>query len=425
MPVGRRYIGLALAAALLSAGCGRGPTPGAPLPSSMAAAVSTSVATSSNTSAPRRPGEGIAQSIATTILGPQPTNVLLIGNNARDASSPLTPGQADLLFVVHVDPAKHQVVFISIPRNVLVAMPGWRDPVPKIKGAFFMGGPQLAMREVSRLIGMPVTHYVVADFAGFVQAIDDVGGLTIDVQQRIYDPTHSHAVFNPGVQHMDGAQVLAYVRVRQNGVSNNYRVNDFQRMSAAYGVLSALRQQALSHLSPSEVLKLLVLWHQDVSTNLSQAAIAALALGSLHASFVHVTVGTLADSMVLPPTALPGANAEGFIDGAYYDLLIPAEILSELAPYGSIHPSTGMPPLPAPGTVRVLVGGGSKATVSALTAAGIHAALGSLPASGGATQVLYPAGDLPAAEVVGRALGQGNEQLVPADVATIELEPGN
>ncbi len=374
--------------------------------------------------AQRRPGEGITASLATTVLGPQPTNVLLIGNNARNASSPLTPGQADLLFVVHIDPVKHQVAFISIPRNVMVAMPGWRDPVPKIKGAFFMGGPQLAMREVSRLVGMPVTRYVVADFSGFAQAINDVGGLTIDVRQRIYDPTHSHAIFNPGVQHLDGAQVLAYVRVRQNEASDSYRVNDFQRMSAAYGVLSALRQQALSHLSPSEVLKLLALWHQAVATNLSQATMAALALASLHASFVHVTVGTLADSMVLPPTSLPGVNAEGFIDGAYYDVLTPTQILSALSRYGSTDPSTGLPPLPAPSTVRVLVGGGASTAASALTVAGIHATLAPLPASTGATQVLYPAGDLPAAELVGRIIGQGNEQLKPADVATIELEPG-
>jgi LCP family protein required for cell wall assembly len=373
----------------------------------------------------RRPGEPVAQSIATAVLGPQPTNILLIGNNARDAASPLTPGQADLLFVVHIDPAQRQVVFISIPRNVMVALPRWRDPVPKIKGAFFMGGPALAMRAVSRLLGMPVRYYVVADFAGFVQAINDVGGLTIDVRQPIYDPSHSGAVFQPGVQHMDGAQVLAYVRVRQNEASTDYRVNDFQRMDAAFGVLAALRAQVFSHLGPQEVLRLLHLWRQDVATNLSGGTIAALALAALHARFAHVTVGSLADSMVLPSTALPGVNAEGAIEGSYYDIVTPAEIEAELAPYGSSHPYTGLPPLPAADTVTAEVGGGSAATVSALQAAGVHAVLGPLPASPGPTQVLYPSGELPAAEVVGRALGQGNEELVPAPVTTVEVEPGN
>ncbi len=373
----------------------------------------------------RGPGEPVAQSIATAVLGRQPTNILLIGNNARNAAHPLTPGQADLLFVVHIDPARRQVVFISIPRNVMVALPGWRDPVPKIKGAFFMGGPALAMREVSRLLGMSVHDYVVADFAGFVQAINAVGGLTIDVQQPIYDPSHSGAVFQPGTQHMDGAQVLAYVRVRQNEASNDYRVNDFQRQAAAYGVLAALRAQIFGRVAPEEVLRLLDLWRHDVATNLSDSTIAVLALASLHAHFVHVTVGSLADSMVLPTTALPGVNAEGSIEGSYYDIVTPAQIAAQLAPYGSSHPSTGLPPLPAPGTVALEVGGDSTAALSELRAAGIHAAMAPLPASGGPTQVLYPPADLSAAEVVGRALGQGNEELVPSPVATIEVEPGD
>lgn len=373
----------------------------------------------------RQAGEGVTQALATSILGPQATNILLIGNNARGAESPLTPGQADLLFVIHVDPVKHEVAFISIPRNTLVALPHWNDPVPKIKGAFFMGGPALAMRKVSALTGLPIRYYVVADFAGFAQAINDVGGLTVDVRQPIDDPTHSGAVFQAGVQHMDGAQVLAYVRVRQNAAGNTYRTNDFQRMDAAYGVLAALKAQALSHLSPGEVLNLLTLWRRDVATNLGQATVAALALGALHASWSHVTVGTLADSMVLPPTALPGVNLEGAIEGAYYDIVTPAQIMAALAPFGSRDPSTGLPALPPPGAVQVLVGGGDSAMIAELQAAGIRASAGQLSASGGATLVLYPAGQLPAAEVVGRALGQSNEELVPAAVPTVEVEPGN
>lgn len=368
-----------------------------------------------------------ASAVRKTIAQSVPSmNILLIGNNARNASSPLTPGQADLMFVVHIVPAQHQVVFISIPRNLLVAMPNWNDPAPMIKGAFFMGGPKLAMQEASTVLGMPVTHYVVADFGGFVQAINAIGGLTVDVEQPIYDPTHSGAVFSAGVHHMNGEQLLAYIRVRQNQASSNYRVNDFQRMDAAYGVMSSVRQQVLANMGPTELIKLLTVWREDVATNLSTATITELALSSLHASFVHITLGTLADSMYLEPTTIPGVNVKGTIVGGSYDILSSAQLLSQLAPYGSTNPTTGLPPLPAPGDVSVIVGGDSQITMSALTAAGIHATFGSsIPDSGGATLVLYPAGDLSAAEVVGQALGQSNEELQQANVASIEVEPGN
>ncbi len=373
----------------------------------------------------RQPGEGVLPSVATTILGSRPTNVLLIGNNARNAKSPLTPGQADLIFVVHFDPVKHEVVLISIPRNVLVAYPNWRDPIPKVKSAFYMGGPQLAMQTVSKLIGMPVTKYVVTDFTSFAQAINAVGGLTVDVQAPIYDPIHSHAVFKAGVQHMNGAQVLAYIRVRQNQAGNGYRVNDFQRMSAAFGILTSLKHQVLAHLSPGEISNLLSLWTKDVATNLSQTQIAALAASSLHAQLVHVTVGEISDSMQLPTTPLPGINLEGGIEGAYYDVLTPQEIERVLGPYGATNPSTGLPPLPPRSSVHVVVGAGGQPLLARLQKAGIQATMGNVPASGGATLILYPQGELEAAMVVGRAVGQSNEQLQPANVPSIEVEPGS
>lgn len=69
------------------------------------------------------------------------TNILLIGNNARNPSNPLAigqgGGQADIMMIAHIDPQKHQVVLISIPRDLLFAMPQYSVPIPKIKSLFF------------------------------------------------------------------------------------------------------------------------------------------------------------------------------------------------------------------------------------------------------------------------------------------------
>lgn len=383
-------------------------------------------ARASTTLRPGRPGgirAGLERAVAVAVLGSRPTNILLIGNNARDASSPLTPGQADLLFVVQVNQVRRRIVFISVPRDTLVAYPGWRDPVPKIKSAFFMGGPGLAMRAVARLTGLPIDGYVVADFKGFAAAIDAVGGVTLTIRQPIYDPLHSGAVFHPGRQHLNGPEVLAYIRVRQNTAAPGYRVSDFQRMGAAFAVLRALKHQVFARLSPGEIGDLLGIWRRDVATDLSEPELLALGMTALHARFVHVTLGGPADSMVLPTTALPGANAENAIEGAYYDVISSAQIERALRAFGARGATTGLPNLPAPPSVRVATD--NAAIRGRLRAAGFQVRARPLGAAPGTTEVLYPPGELAAAEAVGQAVGQGTEVLRPsARAGVIEVLAG-
>jgi len=95
-------------------------------------------------------GLPVARQAAGTItarlaLGSAPLNLLLIANNARGvaADQPLglgnAAGQADTIILAHIDPASHTIYAIPIPRDALIAQPGWNDLVPKIKTLFFMG----------------------------------------------------------------------------------------------------------------------------------------------------------------------------------------------------------------------------------------------------------------------------------------------
>lgn len=366
----------------------------------------------------------IKTDLSTGVLGSQPVNILLIGNNARNATSPLTPGQADLIIVAHVEPLQHKVVLITVPRNVMVAYPGYRDTIPKLKSSFLMGGPALAVRSVSRVLGMPIQFYVVSDFQGFVDAINAIGGVTVDIPCRIYDPQHSHAVFNPGVQLLNGTQALAYIRVRQNLAGSGCRVNDFQRMSVAVNFIKLVEAQAVKNLSPGEVLNLMGTWNKDVATNLNPVQEAAIAAVADHATITHVTVGALGDSMQIRATTFAGLNQEGAISGAYYDIVTPQEILSAVGPYGAKNPTTGLPPLPAPSTLSVFLtnDGGGKLSAAQLQKSGITTHLSNLvPPSTGLTEVIYPPGELLQAMVVGRALGYSDEILAQGNVPALEV----
>ncbi len=123
--------------------------------------------------------------------------------------------------------------------------------MPKIKETLFLGltegpaqGPELAMQVVSHFTGLLVNAYIATDFQGFIDAVDAVGCVNIDIPARIYDPLHSKADFEPGVHCLSGPWVLAFIRVRQN-TANSYRTTDFQRMDAESQVLCALKGKLL------------------------------------------------------------------------------------------------------------------------------------------------------------------------------------
>lgn len=366
----------------------------------------------------RQSGESVGESVTTTMTrvlqGGRQENVLLIGNNARHADTPLAPGQADLLYVLHFVPAHHEVVIISIPRDTMVAYPGWQDPIPKIKSALLMGGPGLEMKSVSKLTGMPIDGYIEADFAGFAAAIDAVGGVYLNIPGRVYDPTFSGANFYPGYQHIDGTQALAYVRVRQNQVGNGLRVNSFQRQDAGVEIMDALKKQVLSHESVGELTHLVSVLRRDFATNLSMPHLVGLLAAADRAKLQAIAIGHPRDSMVITTTAVLGVNTTGEITGAYYDILNPAEIERTLAPYGAHHATTGIAPLPPPGAISVDVSDNAMGLqyASLLRRDRCHVTLGA-PASSGQVVISYPMGRLPAAEVVGRIIGEGNEIVTP------------
>ncbi len=151
-------------------------------------------ANTSNSTAPVKSNLSIGQRISENLLHINKTmNVLLIANNARNATSPLSlgtaAGQADIILIAHIDPTTHKITLISVPRDTLIAMPQYDIPIPKIKSAFNIGlnespdmGPKLEIKAVSQLTGLPISYWIVTDFQGFIDAVNAVGGIQVNVQ---------------------------------------------------------------------------------------------------------------------------------------------------------------------------------------------------------------------------------------------------
>ncbi len=142
---------------------------------------------------------------------PHKVNILVMGVDERSDDV----GRSDTMFVVTVDTGTKEVSLLSIPRDTRVKIPGYGWD--KINHAYAEGGHKLSKRAVEDLLGIPLDYYAIINFAAFNKIVDAVGGVTIDVEKRMYyeDPYDNLLIdLKPGLQKMDGRTAIKYVRYR-------------------------------------------------------------------------------------------------------------------------------------------------------------------------------------------------------------------
>lgn len=146
-------------------------------------------------------------------------NVLVMGTDYGDSEADKDePKRTDAMLLLSVDPEKKQVAVLSIPRDTKVILSGHRDP-QKINAAYAFGGVMLAKQTVANLLGVPVTHYALADWQAFSKVVDIIGGVDIMVEHDMkYDDPYAdlHIDIKKGFQHLDGKLSGEYVRYRSD-----------------------------------------------------------------------------------------------------------------------------------------------------------------------------------------------------------------
>jgi polyisoprenyl-teichoic acid--peptidoglycan teichoic acid transferase len=177
------------------------------------------------------PGTTSVLSKQNALLLSSGTNILLIGtdHSTNGQAGRSADQHADSMMLLRTDPSRHRLVYLSIPRDLRASIPGYGQQ--KINAAMQLGGPKLAVQTADQLFGpgLQVNHVVVVDFGAFMQLIDAVGGIDVDVPQNIlsnrFDCPYSTSTrcsqwegwrFHKGVQHMDGHRALIYSRIREN-----------------------------------------------------------------------------------------------------------------------------------------------------------------------------------------------------------------
>jgi LCP family protein required for cell wall assembly len=145
--------------------------------------------------------------------GKKQVNLLVLGIDDGQGGQ----GRSDTMILAHVDTVARRITALSIPRDTRVTL---GDGISvKINAAHARGGPKLAAEVVSQLTGLPVDGTLATDFGGFGKLVDLVGGIDLDVEQAMdYDDDwgNLHIHLKPGLQHLDGARAIQYVRYRKS-----------------------------------------------------------------------------------------------------------------------------------------------------------------------------------------------------------------
>jgi len=209
----------------------------------------------------------------------EPTTVLLLGTDVvyndgpgKKADSAAFSGRSDTILVARLDPIRNSITVLQIPRDTQVHISGYGTQ--KVNAANAIGGPLAARHVVSELLGLPINHFVVLNVQGLVKAVDEVGGVTVQVPKRMQymDWTAKLKIdLEPGWHTLTGNQSMGFVRYRHDALGDIGRVQR-QELFMRAAMDKALNPESWSHLP-----KLMDLSRQFVYTDMNEGDLLRLA----------------------------------------------------------------------------------------------------------------------------------------------------
>jgi LCP family protein required for cell wall assembly len=162
--------------------------------------------------------------------------IMIIGSDKRNQEISGKYGLSDTTMLLRLDPDRHAIALLSLPRDLKVSIPG--VGTDKLNAAYSLGGPRLTAQTVKQITGLEINHLVNVDFTGFARAVNAIGCVYIDVDRRYYIAPNtgtSEINLQPGYQALCGFDALSFVRYRHtdNDIVRSARQQSFLREARA------------------------------------------------------------------------------------------------------------------------------------------------------------------------------------------------
>ena len=223
------------------------------------------------------------------------TNVLLLGqgDSGHDGLN-LT----DTIMVASIDPKRTQsMVLLSLPRDLYLLNTermgkgrlnsmyrDFRSFMRFERGMDEEEATEETLKElaaeVGRKLNMDIDHTIKVDFIGFVKAVDEIGGVDLEVPYDIVDTeypdeNYGYETFeiSEGMQHLDGETALKYARSR-------HTTSDFGRSARQQQLLGAISGKAKEvglTKDPKKLISIARIISEHMETTLSLSELVGLA----------------------------------------------------------------------------------------------------------------------------------------------------
>ena len=204
-------------------------------------------------------------------------NIIILGcdevfpqDNSQNGEA-LWKGRSDTIAVLSCNPKKNTLSILNIPRDTKVKIPGYG--IEKINFLNAADGPQFAKKYLEKILNIRIQHYVVINLHGINKIIDEIGGIYIDVPQRMqYNDNTAmlHINLFPGKQILNGEQAVGFVRFRYDDLGDIGRIQRQQEFMRAVikklldpitftrlpEIVSIYRKTILTDLQTSEIIRI-------------------------------------------------------------------------------------------------------------------------------------------------------------------------
>ncbi|WP_293156346.1 LCP family protein [Okeania sp. SIO2C9] len=181
-------------------------------------------------------------------------------------------GLSDTMLLVRFDPKNQKLTLLSIPRDTRTYVED--RGLTKINAANYYGGPAKSAKAVSELLGgVGIDRYIRVNVQGVEKLIDALGGVTVNVPKDMKyqdDSQHLYINLKAGNQHLDGDQVLQFLRFRYDNLGDIGRVQRQQLLMRAF------MEQSVNVKTLSRLPKILSVIQSHIDTNLSVEELVAL-----------------------------------------------------------------------------------------------------------------------------------------------------
>lgn len=206
------------------------------------------------------------------------TNVLVFGTEGYNMNGDVGDGQhdgsqlTDSIMVISFDQDTKDVALISLPRDLKVPRACYAGKINEVymchndDGNNEQTGAETLARQVGEVLGIDIQYWVHVNWGSLVQIVDNLGGITVTLDEDINDVSYTGAMIQAGVPvTLNGDAASGLARARHGTVGG-----DFTRGNTQQKIVIAIVQKVLeTQLGWGQAVNLLNILGDNLRTNLA------------------------------------------------------------------------------------------------------------------------------------------------------------